>query len=46
VWKNAIVAICHIKSVLADSFFDMPRTATMTLPYITALASAKKCANL
>ena len=37
---TASVAICHISSVLADSVLVMPRTATVTLPYITALASA------
>ena len=39
-WNAAIVAICHIRRVLADSVAVMPRTATVTLPYITALASA------
>ena len=39
-WKTAMVTICHISSVFANSVFVMPRTATVTLPYIIALASA------
>ena len=35
-----MVTICHIKSVLANSVAVMPRTATVTLPYMMALASA------
>src|SRR2546421_13007677 len=40
VWDTARMAICHINSVLADSVFVMLQTATVTLPYMTALASA------
>ena len=34
------MTICHISSVLVDSVLVMPRTATVTLPYITALPRA------
>ena len=40
-WNAAIVPICHISSVSGFSVAVMPRTATVTLPYITALPSAK-----
>src|ERR1700704_4667570 len=39
-WKPARLTIGHISSVIADSVAVMPRTATVTLPYMTALASA------
>ncbi len=41
-WQTATTAICHIKRVAVDSVFVMPRTATVTLPYITAFMSAKR----
>ncbi len=34
------MTICHISSVLVDSVAVMPRTATVTLPYMIALPSA------
>ena len=37
---------CQIISVLADSVLVMPRTATVTVPYITALPSANKAPSV
>ena len=44
--KAAIVTICHISSVLVDSVAVMPRTATVTLPYIMALPSANNAPSV
>src|SRR5260370_10402866 len=41
-----MVTICHISSVFVDSVAVMPRTATVTLPYITAFASAKSAPSV
>src|SRR5207244_8818318 len=43
---TARMASCHISSVLVDSVAVMPRTATVTLPYMMALPSANSAPSV